>query len=68
MSQLNSELCRLGVLRSENQSNRKERQVLRPCQRNKRAINHESDGDTNCNCFAWNDSQGTGKGTGRVRK
>ena len=32
---------------SENQRKLKDRQVLGPCQRTKKAVEHESDGDTN---------------------
>ena len=36
-------------LESENQRKRKERQVLRPCRRTKKVIEHEVDCDTNYN-------------------
>ena len=52
--------------KSENQRKRKEKHVLRPCQRNKKCIEHESDGDTNCNWWAWNDFQRLDKGSRRV--
>ena len=38
---------------SENQRKRKEGQILRPCQRSKN-VEHESNGDTNCNWRDWN--------------
>ena len=31
-----------------------------------KTMEHESDGDTNCNWYTWNDSQRLGKRTGRV--
>ena len=32
---------------------RKGRQVLRPCQTNKKAMEQEADGNTNCNWWTW---------------
>ena len=34
---------------SENQRNRKDSQVLEPCQRTKKTVEYESDSDANCN-------------------
>ena len=45
---------------------RKKRQLLRPCQRTEKAVEHETDGDTNCNWCTWNGPQRIGKRTGRV--
>ena len=42
-----SRLCCLSGLQRENQRKRKERQVFKPCQRTKKAVELESDGDTN---------------------
>ena len=39
---------------------------LRPCLRTVKSVEHESDGDNNCNWRAWNDLQRLGKGTERV--
>ena len=50
----------------KNQRKRKERQVLGPCERTKKALEHEDDGVTNCYWHTWNGSQRLGKGTGRV--
>ena len=33
---------------------------------NSKTLEHESDGDTNCNWCTWNDCQRLGKGAGRV--
>ena len=44
----------------------KERQLLGPCQKTKKAVEHESNDDTNYNWRAWNGSQRLQKGTGRV--
>ena len=44
-----SGLCRLGEPQSENQRKQKERQVLGPCQRTEKAVEHVSNGDTNWN-------------------
>ena len=33
----------------------------------RKIMDHEGNGDTNCNWFAWNNFQRTGKGTGRLR-
>ena len=30
-------------------------------------MEHEGDGDTNCNWFTWNDPQRLGKGAGKLR-
>ena len=40
----------------ENQRKRKERQVLRPCQRTKKPLELEGNGDTNCKWCALNDT------------
>ena len=34
----------------------KGRQVLKPCQTNKKVMEHEDDDDSNCNSFTQNDS------------
>ena len=47
----NCRICRPDGPPSENPRKRKERQILAPCRRNKKAKEHESDGDTKCN---WN--------------
>ena len=46
-------------LQSENQRKRKERQVLRPCQRSKKVVEHGDNSDNNCN---WNGPRRFGKG------
>ena len=41
----------LVIVRVKIKEKRKERQVLRPCQRTlKKAMEYEGDGNTNCNC------------------
>ena len=37
------------VPQSENQGKRKERQILRSCQRTEKVVEHKDDGNTNCN-------------------
>ena len=59
-----SGLCRPGGPLSENQRKRKERGVLTPCKRTKKAMKHEGDCDCNFNWRARNDLQ---KVTGRER-
>ena len=49
---------------SENKRKQKERQVLRPCERTKKAV--EDDGDTIYNCCSCNGSQRLGKKAGKV--
>ena len=44
---------------------KKEKQVIEPCQRTKKAVEQEGDGYTNHNWHTWNGSQRFGKGTGR---
>ena len=51
---------------SENQRKRDDKQLLEPCQRTKKAVEPEGEGDTNCNWCSWNGSQRLGKGSGRV--
>ena len=63
---LYSGFCCPSRQQSENQRRWKERLVLRPCQRTKKAVKHEGDSDTKCNWTAWNRPQRLGKGTGRV--
>ena len=45
---------------------RKEIQVLRPCQRTKKTVKHEADGDTSCNWPTWNGLQRVRKVSERV--
>ena len=33
---------------------------------NRKAVDHESDGDTNCSWYAWNNPQRLETGTGRI--
>ena len=62
----NSGLCYSCKPHSENQRKQKERQVLRSCQRTKKAMEYESDSDTNRYWYTRNNSQRLGKGIGRV--
>ena len=43
-------------------------QLLRPCQRTKKAMEHEDKGHINSNLCAWNDPQRLGKGAEGVGK
>ena len=43
---------------------RKEKKVRRRCERTEKTVEHESDGDTNCNCCSWYSHQRINKGTG----
>ena len=52
--------------RVKNQRKLKERESLRPCQRTKKDVEHENNGDNNCNLHAWNGPKRLGKGAGRV--
>ena len=61
------ELCHLNEPQSQNQRKRKERQVLEPCKRTKKAIGHEDDGDTNSNTRPKNCPKRLGKRNKRVR-
>ena len=61
----NNGLCRPGRPQSENQRKWKKRQVLRPYQRTKNAMEYESGGDTNCNWCTRNDPQGLDMGAGK---
>ena len=40
---------------------KKKRRVHGPCLRTKKAVKHESDGDTSCNWCTWNGPQSFGK-------
>ena len=51
--------CRSGGSLSKNERKRKDRQILGPCQRTKKIVEHDyddddDDGDTNCNWCTWN--------------
>ena len=48
----NSGFCRPGWPEDKTERNRNERLLLRHCQRTENTIEHESDGDTNCNLYA----------------
>ena len=63
---LNSRICCSGGPQSENQRKRKEEQVLRPCQRTRKIMEHENDSDTSNNWGPQNSPQRLGKGTGRA--
>ena len=52
-------------VRNKNQRKWKERQVLGPYLRTKKAVEHKSDGDTNCYWCTWDGSKKLGKGGGR---
>ena len=58
--------CCSGRPQSESERRRRNRRVLRLCQRTERAIEHESDCDTNCCWPVWNDLQRFGKVTGGI--
>ena len=45
---------------------KRETQVLGPCLRMKKAVEHEGDYDTNYDWQTWNGPQMLGKGTGRI--
>ena len=55
--------CRLGGPHRENQRKRKERLVRISCQKTKKAVEHEGDGDTNCYWGTWSNPQRLGKKT-----
>ena len=50
-----------GRPQSGNQGKQKERQVLRPCKRIKKAVEYKGDTDVNSNYRAWNGLQKLGR-------
>ena len=44
----------------------KNKQILGPCQRTKKNVEHKADGDTNCSWYTRNYSQMLGKKTGGI--
>ena len=60
--------CRSSGPLSKNKRKGKERQLLRPSQRTKNAVEHEGDGDTNCSWCTWNNPQMLCKKLGRIVK
>ena len=56
----------LSLMNRKWKSKWKVRQVLRPCQRTKKGMEHEGDGDTICKLHTWNGPQRLGKETGKV--
>ena len=65
-NKLSSGFCRSRRPQSENQRIQKERQVLGPCLRVKKAMEHEGDSATNCSGCTWNNPQRHLKETGSV--
>ena len=61
-----SELCHHNGPQSGNQRKQKQRQVLGPCQRTKKSVEHEGDSDTSYKRYTWNSPQMIRKGAGRV--
>ena len=59
-----SGLCHPGRSQNKNLKKQKERKALEPCQRTKKAMKHEDDGDNNCVWCAFKYFQRLGKGTG----
>ena len=55
-----------GGQQSENQRKRNERQVLGPCLRTKKAMEHENEGEIKCIWLACDSHKILGKGTGSV--
>ena len=51
------EFCHSSKLQSESKSKQKDKQILGPFQRTKKAIEHEADSNTNCSWCAWNGHQ-----------
>ena len=62
----NSGLSHPGEPLNENQRKRNERQILGPCRRTKKAMEHEDDGRTNCNWCTWNNPPRINKGTRKL--
>ena len=48
----------------EDKRNQKDWQIFRPCQRTKKAVEHEWDHDTNCSWHFWNSPKRLGRKTG----
>ena len=55
---LSNGFCRSGSPQIENKRKRKERQILGPCQRTKKTVEHEGDDDSN---YRWSPSNGPKK-------
>ena len=53
--------------RGKIKENEKKRLIHKSCQRTKEAMEHESDGYTNCNWCTWNDPQRFCKKAGGIR-
>ena len=63
----NSRRCRPGGPQNENQRNEKSDKNLDLARELKKAMEHEGDGDTNCNWCTWNDLQRLGKGLEKLK-
>ena len=61
---LSSEFCCSSRPKSKNKSKWLDRQILGSCLRAEKAVEHESDNDTNCRWCSWNSPQRPGKETG----
>ena len=51
---------------SKTEKKRKERLVRRPCEGTEETVEHESDGDTNCNWWSWCSHRRIGIETGEL--
>ena len=53
--------------RVEVKENENDRQILEPCQRTKKVVEYEGDGDTKCNWRTWKDPEKLEKGNEGIR-
>ena len=53
-------------MQTENQRKRKETQIFKPCQRTEKTMEHESEGNANCNWCAWKIPKGFLRGRGEL--
>ena len=49
---------------SKNERKRKDRQILGPCQRTEKTVEHEGEGRADCDWDLWNNPQRVGKESG----
>ena len=60
------QFCCSGRSQSENERKGKDRQIIGPCQRIEKPVEHEGNNDTNCHRSTWNGLQRLGKKTGGI--
>ena len=63
---LYSGFCHASKTQRENKRKQNKRKKLKPCQRTKKAVEHEDDGDTNCGWCSWDSPQRLGRKIGGI--